>query len=409
VVSTVDTIVTVDTVVVTRVDTVVTVDTIVTVDTVYVATTLVASTSSLNLQVGQTATLTVTTQNPLGFQAPPSSVTWLSDAPSIASVSGAGLVRALSPGQATIYALASGLSVSVPTTVVASIINPPPPPPPPPQGFIFHFSSDWSTATGTSNAALLDASKNFPWDAAKGSILGGKVVTDTVNWRGALPAGTRALTVAHVADNDNPGVRLDQSLPGFTFGDRRGYRGYFKNIMPDDHEITSARHPWQDAAGGSNTNWEFNASVGEIGAYAPYFELPNSTCAGCGGTQWTRWTIGGGVQGSAGTLLPKDSVYRFEFLLTHHPTADSMDIEVRAYNPNGSIRVAADQWMRVADGSPSSRLVWYSIDQINGPNIRDMQIGVNGWGGGVASSPYVVWHWGGIAVCNDWCGGYNGR
>jgi len=121
VVTTVDTIVSVDTVVVTTVDTLVTVDTIVQVDTVSVSTTLVASLSNLNLRVGQSATLSVTAQNPLGFPTVPNQVTWLSGAPNIASVNDSGRVRGVAAGQTSIFAVASGLSVTVPTTVTDSL------------------------------------------------------------------------------------------------------------------------------------------------------------------------------------------------------------------------------------------------------------------------------------------------
>ncbi|MEX2048883.1 MAG: hypothetical protein WEB90_04835 [Gemmatimonadota bacterium] len=133
-VMTVDTLVTVDTVVVTRVDTVITVDTVVVVDTVNVTTTLVASVSALNLKIGQSATLSVTAQNPLGFPVVPSQVTWISSAPAVASVSSTGVVRGQGIGTANIFAVASGLSATIPTTVIDSATVTSPPPPPPPQG-----------------------------------------------------------------------------------------------------------------------------------------------------------------------------------------------------------------------------------------------------------------------------------
>lgn len=128
-VTTVDTLITVDTVVVTTIDTVVTVDTVIVVDTVNVQTTLVASVSNLNLRVGQTAQLSVTSQNPLGFPTIPSTVAWLSDRPAIASVDNAGVARGVAAGQASIFAVASGLSVTIPTTVIDTVTAPPPPPP----------------------------------------------------------------------------------------------------------------------------------------------------------------------------------------------------------------------------------------------------------------------------------------
>ncbi|MEQ1855821.1 MAG: hypothetical protein ABL963_05070 [Longimicrobiales bacterium] len=129
-VTTVDTLVTVDTVVVTRVDTVVTVDTLIVTDTINVTTTLVASVSTLTLRIGQTATLGVTAQNPLGFPSIPSQVTWISSAPSVASVSSSGVVRGQAIGSTNVFAVASGLSATIPTTVIDSATTPQPPPPP---------------------------------------------------------------------------------------------------------------------------------------------------------------------------------------------------------------------------------------------------------------------------------------
>lgn len=120
--TTVDTLVTVDTIVVTSVDTVVTVDTVIVADTVFVETELVAASNSqsltdgLTIDSGQTATLTVTAKNSLDEASLPSSVTWLSDAPGTASVTD-GAVLGVRPGNANIFAIADGLSATVPTTV----------------------------------------------------------------------------------------------------------------------------------------------------------------------------------------------------------------------------------------------------------------------------------------------------
>jgi hypothetical protein len=393
-----DTLVSVDTIVVTTVDTVVTVDTVIVVDTVYTSNTLVASVSTLNLKVGQTATLSVTSQNPLGFPTIPTSVTWLSSAPGIASVDATGRVRGQSPGQTSVFALASGLSVSVPTTVVDSATNPPPPPPP---AFGVLFDSDWSTATGTSRQALLDLSQEQPWDAEKGNGDGGAAVTDTVPWPDGI---ANALTISHISGNDNPGVRLVGSLPSFTSG-ARAYRFYLKNVLPDNHAMgDNSVHPFQDGAGGSNTNWEFNIRDLGNGTWTPAFELTNGTCAGCGGIQYQNWTLAAGCMEGAACAVPKDSVYRFEFKLTHHPTAEMMDIEIRMYNANGTLRAGPAAWKRVNGGGTSADTVWYTIP--NPATMRDLLIGVNGWGGGTTSSRYVAWHWAGVAICSDWCGAY---
>jgi hypothetical protein len=120
----VDTIIALDTVVVSRVDTVVTVDTIVVVDTIYDAPILTSSASSLNIQVGETRQLTVTAQSPLGYQTVPTSVTWLSSNTGVATVSSSGIVKGITVGQASIFALAQGLAATIPTTVYQLAVPP---------------------------------------------------------------------------------------------------------------------------------------------------------------------------------------------------------------------------------------------------------------------------------------------
>jgi hypothetical protein len=135
----VDTVATVDTIIATIVDTIIETDTLIVADTVFVQTRLVAArgsqplASGLTIDSGATATLSVTAQNPLEVPTVPSQVTWLSDAPGTASVSGTtstGTVRGVRPGTANIFAIAAGLAATVPTTVRRlETLSPPPPPP----------------------------------------------------------------------------------------------------------------------------------------------------------------------------------------------------------------------------------------------------------------------------------------
>ncbi len=266
----------------------------------------------------------------------------------------------------------------------------------------FFFHSDWSTATGTSRQALLDMSKADPWDATKGDSNGGARVTNSVRWPDGI---ANALTISHVSGNDNPGVRLSGSLPLFTSG-KRGYRFYIKNVLPDNHRMgDDSAHPFQDGAGGSNTNWQFNIEDNGDGTWTPSFEFPNSDCRDCEGTRYRHFTLAAGCMRGSRCSVPKDSVYRFEMLLTHHSTANSMDIDIRMYNADGTLRAGPEDWHRVMGGGTSADRIWYSIP--NRSSFRDLQIGTNGWGGGRTSTRYVAWHWGGVAVCNDWCGRYN--
>ncbi|NNF13902.1 MAG: hypothetical protein HKN72_11795 [Gemmatimonadetes bacterium] len=130
----VDTVVTLDTIVATSVDTTVTVDTVVVADTIRVQTRLVAASNSqslkdgLTIDSGRTARLTVSAINRLDQPTVPSTVTWLSDAPGTASVN-EGLVTGKRPGNANIFAIAQGLSATIPTTIQRADALPGPPPP----------------------------------------------------------------------------------------------------------------------------------------------------------------------------------------------------------------------------------------------------------------------------------------
>jgi hypothetical protein len=276
--------------------------------------------------------------------------------------------------------------------------------------FLFH--SDWSTATGTTDAALLDTSKGYPWDNRKDGN-GGTAVTDTVDWNGCAPEGTNALSITHVSTSSVEGVRLggteatSGTLPEQQRGTSRGYRVCFKHVRPNGSVSMSARHPLQDGSPGSGPNWEFNTDMDGTDVYGVWFEISNATRAG--ETQTWFWSIDGANKTEAGAALPKDSVYRHEWLITQHPTTDSIDIEIITYNPDGSVRVAADRWelrcFNIDACGSSSDETWYFLPN-NWEQHTRLQIGTNGWGCETTGTPYLAFHYTAMAVCNGWCGPY---
>jgi len=76
------------------------------------------SPEALALDVGDSATLAATAVNVLGVSVIPA-VTWISFAPSVATVTAQGVVTAIAPGSTQIAATAGGLTVTVPTVVYA--------------------------------------------------------------------------------------------------------------------------------------------------------------------------------------------------------------------------------------------------------------------------------------------------
>ncbi len=82
------------------------------------------SPTSGNLLVGQTATLTAVARNASGATISDTRpVTWASTSPSVASVSGAGVVTAVSPGATTISATIGGQSGSAQFTIIAPVAS----------------------------------------------------------------------------------------------------------------------------------------------------------------------------------------------------------------------------------------------------------------------------------------------
>ena len=90
---------------------------------------------ALMMEPGDSVALSVTLTNALGYPVPVTSVSWFSDNPPIADVNDEGLVWALSPGTATIFAVESenGLSAGVPVEVVSDTTEEALPPLPPPE------------------------------------------------------------------------------------------------------------------------------------------------------------------------------------------------------------------------------------------------------------------------------------
>jgi hypothetical protein len=73
--------------------------------------------TELTLAVGETTTLGVTALNALGLAVASPTISWMSTASGVASVSGDGVVTGVSPGDAFIIATAGGASTSLAVTV----------------------------------------------------------------------------------------------------------------------------------------------------------------------------------------------------------------------------------------------------------------------------------------------------
>src|SRR5687767_2017598 len=153
----------------------------------------------LNLLVGDSARLAATGLNALGQPVGPLASSWTSSNAAVASVSDSGVVVALAEGTTDITASFQTITATVPTNV-----SDPggPPPPPPPIGGSVYFHSNWSTGTGNSSNAFMDASKARPWTGSAGTL---------------APGGKSAVRVTAADGRDYPTtnyLRVHNDVPG---------------------------------------------------------------------------------------------------------------------------------------------------------------------------------------------------
>ena len=83
------------------------------------------SPATLNLEVGGSATLSATVRDPKGYTITSPTVTWTSSAASVASVSSAGVVSALTAGSATITARSGTATATVAVSVAVPVVPTP--------------------------------------------------------------------------------------------------------------------------------------------------------------------------------------------------------------------------------------------------------------------------------------------
>lgn len=386
-----------DTTFTTTVDTIVSVDTVVVVDTISVTPVLLPSVGTLSLTVGQTATLSAAGEDPLGFPTNPGPVSWVSDRPGVASVtSPGGVVTGNSPGSANIFALAGGLSATVPTTVTDPSPPPPPPPPPPPgeQGVVFH--SDWSTALGSSPDALMDASKARPW-----GTLWGTANTEVVSASG-LDFPTPFVLANKVTPSSNGGQVLITESDGYyappQIGESLYIRFYRRLSMPDSHTADQTTHGFHDdTACCSQGNLAITLFANTSGSYA--MELATGYATNDTLAFWT----------TEPDAFQKNQTYRFEFQILR-TGVETFQLHARVYDSNDQLVLGDEGFDTRGWGS---RRRWTLADnrelRFNSnrgiAGLLDLRVGLNGING--VQSAFTHGYWGAFAVCtDDWCGPY---
>ena len=191
-----------------------------------------------------------------------------------------------------------------------------------PSGILFH--SDWSTATGATQDALLDTSKPAPWTIAIGSGWG---PTDPAR---IIPTGSLNFPTANVfevvvpftgGEHGPARIMRYQGMPELATGESRFYRWYASINLPNPLPagFDALWHPMQDGNASSGSNWEWEVVGHTTGDNIPSGKWRNRIFLKARSTH-RRFFVD----------LDLNTVYRFE-LAVHRIGANEFDIETRVF------------------------------------------------------------------------------
>jgi PKD repeat protein len=274
---------------------------------------------------------------------------------------------------------------------------------PPPSGsrtVVFH--SDWSTATGTSNNAVMDQGKAKSWTEYGGASNNQlRVVTASstgLNW----PAGMA--NVLQVNANNvrwgQVGFRIGDNYfePPRTAGESLYYRMYFSLVIPAGWGGDRFTHGWNDGGEGiGDGSFNFSWSIEEVGSGYRF-----RARTGVGGSDpYVLWDHSRDAQ--------RNRVYRVEYQITR-VDASNMRLHIRIYDESKTLIID--------DSSYSSLQTPYGTRLDSNPliplNHRDgwdgfkyLRVGTNGYADGLGTGG-IHSYFGGVAICTgDWCGPYS--
>lgn len=255
----------------------------------------------------------------------------------------------------------------------------------PPVGIIFH--SDFSTALGSGDAAILDTAKSVPWSIRGGA--GMEVIAST----GLDFPTANVLRVNALTSNSGFAIVRKTGMPVPSVGQSRYYRWY---IRAGANIEDSNTHPIQDGQNAGASNWQFEM-LHTIG----------------GANKWTVQFKHAAVQQNflnqnfRGPALDVNVTYRFEVHL-QRTSATAYNFHVRVYNSANTLLFSDANFTNVDQGIP--HLGAQGTGQFGFGNAANLD-GLNGGCNGVAplSSDRLYSYQGGFAVGGtDWIGPYAG-
>ena len=269
------------------------------------------------------------------------------------------------------------------------------------------FHSDWSTATGQTNAALNDTGKALPWTDNLQVGSSPQILTVvSASGRGFPASMTNCLRVEHAVIADGWWIEIDGGWSAPSIGNALYFRHYFRHEIADAAGVQgyAATHPLETEYGavglGANTLAQKFGSNTD-GTYPWLFQVESASFP------YSGWTPGGNQDGSGDPMyLQKNTTYRIEWKILRTATS-TITLDMRIYGGDDSTLLFDKNNIYAWGGSGSDTLAAHGSGlPMDATHMTRLRVGKNG-GFGAGAGQYV--YWGGFAVRTaDWCGSYNG-
>ncbi len=248
------------------------------------------------------------------------------------------------------------------------------------------FRSDWSTAIGQTDDALLDGGK---WT----NRWGGRRLLDIMSANGlGFPAGlSNVMRVAH-GSGSYDWVQAEKKWTLPAVGESRAFRIYLRNDVGNLQGGWSYTHPIESkgtdgSIDGRFYTWHIGSNVDGT------FPIAFATAAPAPRNYFTVTPF---TQEEVGSLR-KGVTYRLEWKFTR--TGDQLySLDMRIFGPDQSLRFdrsSISAWGGVPLGADPNNI------PVDDGFMTGIRVGLNG--GFPSPIPQFV-YWGGFAVCTDWCG-----
>lgn len=303
-------------------------------------------------------------------------------------------------GDRTLGFSAPGLTGATSGVISVAASAPPTPPPSGDRGLV--FASDWSTGTGTGDAARRDASKGRPWARYAGNAPSGIETAASLGLDAQWPTANAYVVRTSEAAMGSMWSQLDVDLGAPAAGTHRYFRVYVAMLWEDNHGdgngIDSGEHGMETADAGYQST-----GGGGDGMNPMMLSRSNGT--------WNPGyrEISTGYRYAASVALAKFRTYRLEWHIAYG--VGTYTIDIRLYDGAGQLVASTPDFLRrnpFPIGEPLSSAIlslaspedhrWFRVGS-NGPTSNYPSANVDALDAFRAH--------GAVAVCTvTWCGPY---